>query len=180
VSYRRSDSSDTVGRLLDRLKAEFGENCVFLDVESISYGEDFRSAVQRGLHQCRVVLVAIGEKWLSVTDETGKRRLDDPNDYVRIEVSTALKSDLLVVPVLVHDTKMPTESALPDDLKSISYRNAARVRDDPDFSADMERLCKQLRKHLNRKPLLRRPAVLGVLVREEQGPDLPGSSEAQM
>jgi hypothetical protein len=130
---------------------------------SIGYGEDFRTAVRRGLEECKTALVVIGEEWLSVTDETGKRRLDDSNDYVRIEISTALKSDLLVVPVLVHDTKMPTESTLPEDLKSISYRNAARVRDDPDFSVDMDRLCQQLRKHLHRKPLFKRPVVWGVL-----------------
>src|SRR5688500_13273094 len=90
ISYRRSDSADITGRILDKLKAEFGDETVFRDIDSIPFGADFTSHIKNELAACKIALVMIGPEWLTVTTEDGKRRLDNPTDYVRVEVEAAL------------------------------------------------------------------------------------------
>ncbi|MFT5524597.1 MAG: hypothetical protein ACI9HK_002552 [Pirellulaceae bacterium] len=144
VSYRRSDASDVTGRIFDRMKARFGEECLFKDVDSIPLGTDFRTVIAEAVSQCKVLLAVIGDDWLDVTDENGRRRIDDTNDFVRIEISTALDRKIPVVPILVENASMPKSDALPESLKNLVFRNAAQVRADPDFHNDMDRLCEQL------------------------------------
>ncbi|MBC7813164.1 MAG: toll/interleukin-1 receptor domain-containing protein, partial [Burkholderiales bacterium] len=91
VSYRRADSITITGRIYDRLVAVFGEDGVFKDVEDIPFGVDFRSVIEHEIDQSEIVLVIIGPNWVTVTDTDGNRRLDNPNDFVRIEVETAIK-----------------------------------------------------------------------------------------
>ena len=141
VSYRRSDSQSIVGRILDRLEAEFGDERVFRDIESIKYGQDFGDVIDQALAQCQVFLVIIGDDWVTVTNEAGERRLENSGDWVRREVANALNNEILVIPVLVENAELPSANQLPDDLKPIASRNAAKVRDDPDFDIDIERLC---------------------------------------
>jgi hypothetical protein len=153
ISYRRADSQEVVGRVYDRLKARFGKDAVFKDVDSIPFGLDFRTYVQSVLKNCAVVLVVIGDKWVTVTNPDGTRRLDDPDDVVRLEVAIGLERGIPVIPVLVKGARMPQEGELPADLSQLAYYNGSQVRNDPDFEGDIERLIKSLEEALIRKIL---------------------------
>ncbi|HEY5892110.1 MAG TPA: toll/interleukin-1 receptor domain-containing protein [Chthoniobacterales bacterium] len=144
VSYRRLDSSDVTGRIFDQMKARFGENRLFKDVDSIPLGKDFRTVISEAVGQCEVLLAVIGKDWLKITDDNGRRLIDDPNDYVHIEIGTALNRCIPVIPVLVENTAMPRASDLPEPLRDLAFRNGSPVRSDPDFHHDMDRLCSQL------------------------------------
>jgi formylglycine-generating enzyme required for sulfatase activity len=144
VSYRREDSADVTGRICDRLVGHFGPAAVFKDVDSIPAGEDFRAAVADAVSRCKVMLVIIGRRWLEVADEAGRRRLDQENDFVRIEVESALKHGSAVLPLLVQGTAMPRPREMPASLETLAYRNACMVRPDPDFHRDMDRLLHRL------------------------------------
>ncbi|MBL8545321.1 MAG: toll/interleukin-1 receptor domain-containing protein [Hyphomonadaceae bacterium] len=149
LSYRRADTSDVVGRVNDALVGAFGESQIFRDVDSIPMGADFAAHIGATLRRCRVVLAFIGPDWAEVRDEQGRRRLDDPNDLVRVELETALEtSKLLVVPILVNGARMPNREELPISLRDLVARNAGTMRRDPDFRADMGRLVDALRAHL--------------------------------
>ena len=127
ISYRREDAEGQAGRLFDDLSAHFGRDAVFMDVAGIKKGLDFRRIIDEHVTSCGVLLVIIGKRWLSVTDNKGKRRLDDANDFVRLETAAALSRDIPVVPVLVHDAVMPTEQELPDVLKELAFRNGTEL-----------------------------------------------------
>ncbi len=138
INYRRSDSEDVVGRIHDRLTAEFGKGSVFKDVEDILPGVDFRRALEHEVSCTDVMLVVIGPDWIS---RTNKRRLHDPDDFVRFEIETALKRNIPVIPVLVsRRERLPQARHLPASLRPLIYRNAVPVRPDPDFHNDMDRL----------------------------------------
>jgi hypothetical protein len=144
VSYRRSDSNDITGRIYDRLKEHFGPNVVFKDVDSIPYGDDFRSLLNRTVGNCQVLVAVIGPAWVDVLQE----RLAKPEriDWVRSEIETALAKEpsIPVIPLLVGGTKMPKEKDLPPNLQALAARNAAQARVDPDFHHDMDRLIRRL------------------------------------
>jgi flagellar biosynthesis GTPase FlhF len=127
ISYRRDDSEGQAGRLFDDLTAHFGSDAVFMDVAAIRKGLDFRRIIHEHVTSCGVLLVIIGKRWLSVTDGKGRRRLDDPNDFVRLEIAAALSRGIPVVPVRVHDAAMPTEQELPDALKELAFRNGTEL-----------------------------------------------------
>src|SRR5688572_2423484 len=95
-SYRRSDSAGYTGRLMDDLKSQFPDNEVFRDVEAIEAGADFVEAIDAAVKSCSVLLAVIGPRWLSVTDNGGRRRIDDPNDFVRLELASALRRNVRV------------------------------------------------------------------------------------
>jgi len=145
ISYRRADSRKDAGRIYDRLVESFGKDNVFKDVDSIPMGMDFRGVLREAVAQCDVQLVIIGKVWLSVADEHGQRRLDNPGDFVRIEVETALQRDsCTVIPVLVDNAAMPAADDLPLDLRELAFKNATVVRDDPDFHTDVTRIIRSL------------------------------------
>jgi hypothetical protein len=144
VSYRRSDSIDICGRIYDRLVRDFGEKNVFKDVDNIPFGVDFVDYLDNQVKECTVLLAVIGPKWVDATDDKQRRRLDDPNDFVRIEIESALKRNILVVPVLVGSAGMPYSDDLPESLRPLTRRNGIEVRPDPDFHNDMTRLIKRL------------------------------------
>ena len=148
VSYRREDSSDVTGRIFDHLRAAFGEQHLFKDVDSIPLGTDFREVISDAIQRCDVLVVVIGEKWLEARNEAGGRRIDDPDDYVRLEISSALDRNIPVIPVLVGGATIPTQESLPAPLQRLAFRNALYVRPDPDFHNDTERLCRDLRRFL--------------------------------
>src|SRR6187399_353236 len=124
VSYRREDSSDVTGRIFDYLKTAFGEKHLFKDVDSIQLGTDFRDAIKQGVNQCHVLLAIIGDEWLKATDKTGARRLDDPDDFVRLEITAALDRNIPVIPVLVEGATVPKQADLPPPLQRLAFRNA--------------------------------------------------------
>lgn len=146
ISYRRADSRLVTNRIYDRLKAAFGKKNIFKDVDNIPMGYDFRGVLREATSDCDVMLVIIGPNWLTVTDDEGNRRLDDPEDFVRLEIETGLQRDgTLVVPLLVEGASMPAASALPDSLKELAYNNAFVIHDDPMFHPNMDTLIRELK-----------------------------------
>lgn len=127
ISYRREDSDEAAGRLSDHLVRQFGQDRVFMDVDGIAPGRDFRKVIDETLAQCDVLLGVIGRSWLDARDAAGKRRLDDESDFVRLEIATALRRDIPVIPVRVQGAGIPKPDQLPDDLKDFSYRNAVEL-----------------------------------------------------
>jgi hypothetical protein len=129
ISYRREDSGPYAGRLYDALVHHFDRDRVFLDVDSISPGEDFREVLQRTLSLCKVLLVVIGRQWTTVRDRAGRVRLNVEGDYVRAEITFALENGLRIIPVLVGGAEMPVEEDLPAELQALLYRNAWDLSD---------------------------------------------------
>ena len=143
ICYRREDSADVVGRIFDHLERRFGRDRLFLDIDAIRYGDDFRRRIGGVLDETGVMLVIIGDRWLDAADRgqgAGGRRLDDPDDYVSLEISSALERGISVVPVLVGEAEMPRSSDLPAHLIDLSYRNAAEIRSGKNFSFQLNRL----------------------------------------
>ena len=145
ISYRRSDSPDATGRIYDRLVSEFGKVQVFKDVDSIPLGRDFRGLLNEIVGECGVMLAIVGPHWSEARDPAGQRRLDDVDDFVRIELETALARDIPVVPVLVGHAQLPVGSDLPGTLAPLVFRQSIEVRPDPDFHNDATRLVTALR-----------------------------------
>jgi hypothetical protein len=139
VSYRRVESSGFAGRLADRLIDCFGAEQVFMDVQTIEPGVDFAEAISCAVDACVVLVAVIGPGWLAAADERGGRRLDDPDDLVRLEIGAALERGVRVIPVLVEDAVMPRRADLPDSLAGLAQRNALRIRHES-FGDDAGRL----------------------------------------
>jgi hypothetical protein len=127
ISYRRDDSEGEAGRLFDDLTREFGSNSVFMDVAGIRPGVDFVQAIEQNVADCGVLLAIIGPIWATIANASGQRRLDDPNDFVVLEIASALKREVPVIPVLVHGARMPSQDQLPESLKSFSHRNSVEL-----------------------------------------------------
>ena len=140
ISYRRDDSAGYAGRLFDYLSAHFGANNIFMDIDTIEPGEDFRKVISKAVGTCDVVLVMIGKLWSTITDSQGQKRLDDPKDWVRMEIDTALSDRRVrVIPVLVRDAAMPSEHELPEGLKELVWRHASELSDSR-FQHDVNKL----------------------------------------
>jgi len=151
ISYRRDDSSGHAGRLFDCVRERFGGESVFMDVTDLRPGVDFTKALDSALSSCRVVLVVIGTQWLTATDGSGRRRLDDPEDFVRIEIARALARDAQVIPVLVRGAAMPREQDLPEDLRSLARRQAHEISDTR-WSFDTDQLIRVIDSAARRRP----------------------------
>ena len=139
ISYRREDAAGHAGRLYDRLVQQFGEAQVFLDFNAIPGATDFTEEIREALGRANVVLVVIGPRWLTAAGDRGRPRLQDPNDLVRAEIRTALRSKVAVIPVLVGGAEMPTRDQLPSDLSDLHTINAIEVSDRR-FSGDVDNL----------------------------------------
>jgi hypothetical protein len=127
ISYRRTDQPALAGRLYDKLEVKFGASQVFMDVDSIDLGLDFVEVLNETLARCKVLLVVIGRDWLNAIDEHDVRRLDNPGDYVRIEIETALERNIRVIPILVDGTRMPQASDLPKSISGLARRNGRDI-----------------------------------------------------
>lgn len=143
ISYRRDDSDGMAGRIRDRLIQRFGERAIFMDIDSIPFGVDFRSQIASALTETDILIAVVGNDWLGV-QARANRRIDDENDPVRIEVEIALQRGIPVVPVLIRGAKMPTPSDLPETIREFAFRNAAEVEAGRDFHPHMERLIRAL------------------------------------
>ena len=163
ISYRRHEASHLAGRLYDRLAARFGDNQVFMDVDTIALGVDFAKVITQAVSTCEILLAVIGPGWLTAADEDGRRRLDDPDDLVRLEIAAALERDIRVIPILVEGAQMPRRQELPDDLASLARRNGLILRHES-FRSDADRLIRAI------EPILR---IGGV----DQPPVLPDEVE---
>ncbi len=145
ISYRRDDSIGHTGRLYDLLSQHFGRAHVFMDIDTIGPGENFAEVIEKTCDTCEVLLAVIGHSWESVTGQNGIRRLDDPEDFVRLEIGHALEKGLRVVPVLVDGAQMPDAKDLPPDLKNLALRNAWEINDKR-FHHDVGQLVEALEK----------------------------------
>ena len=112
ISYRRDDSEAHAGRIYDRLEREFGRDHVFMDVDRIEPGEDFVEEIEKAVSSCDVLIAVIGPAWTELRDDSGALRIAHPLDFVRMEVSTALRSGTRVIPVLVGGASMPSPRAI--------------------------------------------------------------------
>lgn len=129
LSYRRDDSGGHAGRLADDLKQAFAGDQVWRDIEAIEAGADFVDAIGKAVSSCSVLLAMIGPRWLEAKNSAGNRRLDDPSDFVRLEISAALERGVRVIPVLVGGAAMPAEPALPEVLRPLARRQAHELTD---------------------------------------------------
>jgi hypothetical protein len=147
ISYRREETAYPAGWLFDRLVEHFGKGQVFKDVDSIELGDDFVEVISRAVGGCDVLLALIGDRWLTATGEDGKRRLDDPEDFVRLEIEAALTRNVRVIPVLVEGARMPRALELPPSMANLAYRQAHELSP-ARFNSDADRLIKALNRGL--------------------------------
>jgi len=145
LSYRRMDAVAYAGRLFDHLSRHFGPDSVFMDIGSIASGQDFAQVIESALNACNVVLVLIGSTWATSTGQDGRRRLDDPKDWVRLEVAAALRRNVLVVPVLIEGARLPDPTCLPEELRPLCQRHACELSD-LRWAFDVGELVKDLEK----------------------------------
>jgi YVTN family beta-propeller protein len=150
ISYRREDTAGHAGRLYDRLSERFGEDQVFMDL-TIEPGADFVRRIDEGVASCAVLIALIGDEWLSAEVGGDGRRLDDPRDFVRLEISSALERGIPVIPVLVHGASMPQPEELPDALAQLARRNAIELSDTR-WAYDVGRLIETLSGVLRSEP----------------------------
>ena len=143
ISYRRSDSDLFAGRIRDRLASTFGEESIFIDVDNIPLGKDFRVHIQEEMSRADAVLVVIGPNWLGINEHAQNRIMQD-TDPVRIEVETALHNRTPIIPILFGKTPMPQPEQLPPSLKDFAYINAASVDTGRDFHRDLTRVIETL------------------------------------
>lgn len=153
ISYRRKDSQHITDRLYDQLVARLGKNCIFKDVDSVPLGVDFRQAIETAIDESQVLFAVIGQQWLRASDEVGNPRLEKETDIVRVEIETALRKGVSVVPVLVDGATMPREEQLPSKLQPLAFRNGISVRPDPDFQRDLDRLLKMVPERTRRRTI---------------------------
>jgi TIR domain len=146
ISYRRDDSAGYAGRVRDRLERELGRDLLFMDVDAIPLGTNFSKVLHEEVAKCGVLLAMIGPKWPDARDEHGNRRLDDRNDFVRIEIAAALQRDIPVIPILLEGARIPKADQLPEDLKELALRNGMEIRH-ASFQDDMNRLIRGLKGH---------------------------------
>lgn len=147
ISYRRGDSSGHAGRIYDQLSTRFGDGQVFMDVDAIEPGVDFVDYIADAVGSCDVLVAVIGPDWLDASGPDGRTRLEDPHDFVRLEVSTALERDVRVIPVLVEGAAIPSERELPTPLTKLARRHALSVSDSR-FKYDVGRLVETIDKVL--------------------------------
>ncbi len=151
ISYRREHAAPQAGRLYDNLSARLGEERVFMDVDSIGLGLDFVQVIQDAVSSCEVLIALIGREWLNATDENGRRRLDDPDDFVRLEIEAALQRNVRVVPILLNDAVLPEPEDLPPGLRALTRRQALQLSD-ATFRSDVRRLIEQLERVITVAP----------------------------
>jgi TIR domain-containing protein len=150
ISYRREESAGYTGRIADRFTEHFGKDRVFRDIDSIEPGLDFAEAIERAIGSSGVMLAVIGKNWLTATDAAGRKRLQDPHDYVRMEISAALQRNMRVIPVLVQGASMPGTDELPEDLAPLTRRNAFELHDSS-WGDDVGRLISALERVLDHR-----------------------------
>ena len=147
ISYRRDDSAGHAGALLRELHGRIGADQVFMDIEDIEAGTAFPAVLRDAVQSCDVLLALMGPRWLDLRDAQGRRRLDDPNDFVRLEIALALQSHARVIPVLLEGAPMPAASALPPDLRALVDRHALQLSNSR-WDDDIVRLTDQVREGL--------------------------------
>lgn len=144
ISYRREETAGEARALFNDLVARIGKDLVFMDVDTIALGRDFRQVLQENLACCDLMLVLIGKDWVEAKDRSGRRRLEDPGDFVRLEIGAALKRNIPVTPLLLQGARMPSPEQLPEDLRDLSYRNGFELSHSR-WDSDVQEMIKRLR-----------------------------------
>jgi len=147
INYRKDDSNWNALALYNELQKYFDKSRLFKDFNAIQPGDDFVLSIEQALSKCDVLLVVIGRQWLQVRNSNNIRRLDDPDDYVRIEIATALERGIQVIPVLFDNTPIPAPQQLPDNLKALSRRQAIEINPNG-FEDAVKRLAVAIKKVL--------------------------------
>lgn len=159
ISYRRDSAGAVAGRLRDRLVSEYGHSSVFIDVDTIKPGDDFRKVISSAVGDSDVLLAVIDERWnphVKAPDGSASvARLDSEDDFVRIEVASALAQGVRVVPVLYKKAQLPAEDELPADLQGLTTRQAVRVTDET-WDSDVRRLIDALGTKRSKQPVTTR------------------------
>jgi hypothetical protein len=173
VSYRRDDTRWITGRIYDRLEDHYGRGSVFMDIDAIPVGLDFREHIQEILERCDILLAIIGPRWLG-TDERGNHAIAEESDWVRIEIETAMAKKIPVIPVLIDRMRMPKASDLPESLRNFAFRQAAEIDTGVDFRTHVDRLVRSMDQHLRAKSAS--PAATpepNIIARAEPPPSAP-------
>lgn len=147
ISYRRGESTFYAVQLYDRLAEHFGKDRVFMDLDTIEPGDDFVEVITNYVSSCSILIALIHKTWLDAKDDEGRLRLLNPDDFVQLEISTALQRNIRVIPVLVQGASMPRSQDLPDSLSILSGRHALELSDSR-WRSDVSKLIKVLQKHL--------------------------------
>ena len=164
INYRRDDSAGTAGRLHDRFVQTFGRKNLFMDVDHIPAGVDFVDYLRSQVAACDVFLAVIGPNWLDAKDDSGRRRFDNPDDFVTIEIAAALARNIRVIPVLVDGARTPKADKLPDSVKPLARRNAVEVRN-THFGRDAEALANKVAEALkDTRPVTRQSSIMASAV----------------
>ncbi len=150
VSYRRDDTRHITGRIFDRLEQHYGKSHVFMDIDNIPVGMDFRQHILNTIDHCDALVAVVGPRWIG-TEPSGQPRISEPNDWVRIELETALTKDIPVIPVLIDRARMPKPDELPGTLQDFAYRQAADLDTGRDFHRHMDRLIHDISESITRR-----------------------------
>ena len=167
INYRRADSEGYVGRLYDHLVQHFRSDDIFMDVNSIEPGQDFIQVLEDAVASCDILLAIICSHWLTLKDEGDERRLDAWNDFVRIEIESALKYEKLLIPVLVGGAKMPKPSDLPDTIKILARRNAIELSHQR-FAYDVQKLVEAMKSQMPAHPTFKKKANAEVVSQKHE------------
>ena len=143
ISYRRQTAPGEARALFNDLVSRLGKSSVFMDVDSIALGRDFRRVLRKTLESCDLMLVVIDKNWVEAKDEEGRTRLKSPDDFVRMEIETALKRDIVVTPILVEGAQMPTTEQLPREIEDLAYRNAFELTHNR-WESDVQEMVRRL------------------------------------
>jgi hypothetical protein len=176
MSYRRDDTDYPAAWLFAELARHFDKDQVFKDVDSIELGDDFVEVITSAVASCDVLLALIGRRWLTVTGEDGRRRLDNPDDFVRLEIEAALTRNVRVIPILVEAAQMPRVGELPASLAKLTRRQALELSSSR-FGLDAQRLLRTLDRTLTGSPGQSRQLV-GRASRPPQQAGLPGEADS--
>lgn len=130
ISYRRDESTGYAGRIHERLAGKFGTRSVFMDLDDIKPGKDFIQVIEDHIASCDFLLALIGKQWLTLQTADGRRRIDDPNDFVRIEIARALARNVRIIPVLINNAHMPAEPDLPQDIRGLCRHQAVELSEE--------------------------------------------------
>ena len=144
ISYRREDTRWIVGRIFDRLVDHYGHDSIFMDIDGVPAGVDYRDEIRSNLQRSNIVLAVIGPQWLAVQKETGQPRIADETDWVRIEIEAALEKKITVIPVLIDRARLPKPSELPETIREFAYRQAADIDTGVDFQSHIDRLIRAI------------------------------------
>ena len=159
ISYRRDDAEGHAGRLFDALSRRLGPENVFLDVASIALAGRFDDAIREAVRSCDVLLAVIGPGWLTASDAGGSRRLDDPGDWVRLEIEAALEHGIRIIPALIRGARMPADADLPESLRPILRWQAVEMTA-ASWAYDVERLTAGI-EGMNRPPSIATGSITG-------------------